>query len=92
MMSKYWCLEMWRKNWHKNDCGYSYFIKALPYFLARANYLKIFDKLTKEIKCEELKIATYDFDRESRKLYNDNNITEEEKANIIRGRIECLFE
>nr|WP_300851339.1 hypothetical protein [uncultured Acetatifactor sp.] len=60
--------------------------------MARANYLKIFDKLTKEIKCEELKIATYDFDRESRKLYNDNNITDEEKAKIIRGRIECLFE
>lgn len=83
---------MWRKNWHKIDCGYSCFIKALSYFLAQANYLGIFDMLTKKIKCEELKVATYEFDRESRKLYNDNSITDEEKARIIRGKIESLFE
>lgn len=86
------CENFVHRNWHKIDCGYSYFIKALPYYLARANYLKIFERLSKEIKCEELKVATYDFDRESRRLYNDNSITDEEKAKIIRGKIECLFE
>ena len=88
---KDFCENFVHKNWHKIEYGYSYFIKALPYYLIRANYLKIFDKLTKEIKCEELRIATYDFDKESRRLYSDNSITDFDKARIIRTQIEYLF-
>ena len=59
--------------------------------MPRANYLNIFDELTKRIRYEELKEATSNFDEESRWLYSNNSITDEEKARIIRGKIECLF-
>lgn len=88
---KKFCENFVRRNWHKIDYGYSYFIKELPYYLTRANYLNIFDELTREIRCEELKLATYNFDKESRRLYSDNSITDEKKARIIRDKIECLF-
>lgn len=89
---KVFCNNFVQKNWHKIDCGYSYFIKGLPYYLVRANHLNVFDELTKKIKCRELREATYDFDSESKQLFNNKKYTDIEKAQIIREKIKCLFE
>lgn len=45
---KEFCKNFAREKWHRIEYGYSYFIKALPYYLIRSQYLNIFDELTKK--------------------------------------------
>lgn len=89
---KTFCENFVSKKWHKIEYGYSYFIKALPYYLVRSNFLGIFDKLTMKIMCNELKIAVYEFNQVSKHLIQNDDIHEIDKANIIKGMIEKLFE
>lgn len=86
------CENFVRKKWHKIEYGYSYFIKALPYYLVRSNYLELFDELTKEIVCNELKNAAYEFNKMSKILIQRNDMQEMDKANVIKNMIEKLFE
>lgn len=86
------CKNFVYKKWHKIEYGYSYFIKALPYYLVRANYLNIFDELTGEIISSELKSAVYKFDKASKYLFQNSNMNDIEKANVIRDMIVKLFE
>lgn len=86
------CQNFAHKKWNKNKYGYSYFIKILPYYLVRANYLNIFAKLTEEIISNELKLAVYEFDKTSKHLFQNSNFSEIEKANKIRDIIVKLFE
>ena len=91
-VAKEFCKNFVRKKWHKIEYGYSYFIKALPYYLVRSNYLGMFDELTKEIMCNELRTTVYEFDEKSKQLIENSNMQEADKANIIKDMIEKLFE
>ncbi len=85
------CKNFAQKRWHKIEYGYSYFIKALPYYLIRSQYLNIFDELTQKIIFNELKQAVYDFDSKSKFLLHNKYMNDIEKANDIKGIIEKLF-
>lgn len=89
---KEFCESFVRHNWHKIEGGYGGFLKALPYYLVRAKYLNIFDELTQNIKCDELRIATYEFDNVSEELFYNSGLTDMEKASIIKDMIVKLFE
>ena len=89
---KKFCEDFASKRWHCIECGYWYFVKALPYYLARSNFLGVFDELTKMITCNELKNAVYEFNDISQKIIRNDDMQEIDKANIIRDMIEKLFE
>lgn len=89
---KEFCESFVRHNWHKIEGGYGGFLKALPYYLVRAKHLNIFDELTRNIKCEELRMAAYEFDNVSEELFYNNELTDMEKASIIKDMIVKLFE
>lgn len=90
-VTKEFCENFVRKKWHRIEYGYSYFIKALPYYLIRSNYLGIFDELTKEIVCIELRTAVYEFNETSKQLIQKNNMQDVDKALVIKDMIENLF-
>lgn len=91
IMNKF-CNNFVSKEWNEMEYGYSYFIKELPYFLIRSQYLNIFDDLTKEIRNDELKDAVFIFDKESKYLLHNNKISDREKANVIANLIVKLLE
>lgn len=88
---KEFCENFVHTKWHRIEYGYSYFIKALPYYLIRSQYLNIFENLTKKIESDELRKAVYDFDNISKCLLNDTNMKDIKKADIIKKMIEELF-
>ena len=49
------------REWKNTYDEYSYFIKALPYYLIRSQYLSLYDELTQHIIPNELRQAAYDF-------------------------------
>lgn len=88
---KEFCKNFVLRKWHKIEYGYSYFIKALPYYLIRSQYLNLFDELTQKIISSELRQAVYDFDSESKFLLHNKCMDDIEKANKIKNMIEELF-
>lgn len=84
---KKFCQSFSGVKWGKNQSHYIYFVKSLPYYLVRSQYLGIYDELTLKIGCEELKEAVYEFDKTSKQLLNNDKIDDIQKANIIRDRI-----
>lgn len=91
IMNKF-CNNFVSKKWSELEYGYSYFIKELPYYLIRSQYLNIFDDLTKEIRNNELKDTVFIFDKESKHLLHNNKISDREKANVIADLIVKLLE
>ncbi len=85
------CVNFVYTEWYKMEYGYSHFIKALPYYLIRSQYLNLFEDLTQKIECDELRKAVYDFDNTSKCLLNNTNIDDIKKADIIKNLIEELF-
>ncbi len=85
------CNKFVEKSWHKMEDKYSYFIKALPYYLIRSQYLNVFDEFTKNIIPNELRQAVYDFDRRSKELLHNRFMDDIEKADKIKSMIEQLF-
>ena len=85
------CEKFIRKKWTEMEDGYSYFIKELPYYLIRSQYLNIFDSLTEQIQNKELKSAIYNFDKESKKLLYNSVLNDKEKAEKIAVIIEELL-
>lgn len=88
---KEFCENFVYTKWHKMEYGYFHFIKALPYYLIRSQYLKIFKELTQKIVSDELRKVVYDFDSISKRLLNDTNMEDIRKADIIKNMIEELF-
>lgn len=88
---KEFCENFVIRKWHKIEYGYSYFIKALPYYLIRSQYLGIYDELTQKMVSKELRQAVYDFDNESKFLLHNKYIDDIEKVNKIKNMIEELF-
>lgn len=88
---KEFCENFVLRKWHKIEYGYSYFIKALPYYLIRSQYLNLYEELTQKIISKELKQAVYDFDSESKFLLHNKCMDDIEKANVIKNMIEELF-
>ena len=88
---KEFCENFVQKRWHKIEYGYSYFIKTLPYYLIRSQYINLFDELTQKIICSELRQAVYDFDNESKFLLHIKYMDDIEKANSLKNMIEELF-
>lgn len=88
---KEFCKNFVLRKWHKIEYGYSYFIKALPYYLIRSQYLSIFDELTPKIISNELKQAVYDFANKSKLLLHNECMDNIEKANDIKDMIKKLF-
>lgn len=89
---KKFCEDFVCKKWHRIEYGYSYFVKALPYYLVRAEFLEIFEELTRKIVCDELRMAVYEFAKVSKELFQNDEIQEINKANIIKEMIVKLFE
>ena len=75
------------REWQNTYDEYSYFIKALPYYLIRSQYLSLYDELTQHIIPNELRQAAYDFGCKSKFLLHDNNMDDIEKANYIKSMI-----
>lgn len=90
VMSKF-CKDFVHIKWHKTEDGYYDFIKALPYYLIRSQYLGIFDVLTSEIACNELRVAVYEFDDVSKQLIKNTYMDDVEKADVIKNMIEKLL-
>ncbi len=88
---KEFCENFVLKKWHKIEYGYSYFIKALPYYLIRSQYLNIFEELTPKIISIELRQAVYNFDNKSKFLLHNEYMDDIQKANNIKNMIEELF-
>lgn len=88
---KEFCESFIQKKWHRIEYGYSYFIKALPYYLIKSQYLNLFDELTPKIISNELRQAVYNFDNESKFLLHNKYIDDIEKANVIKNMVEELF-
>lgn len=88
---KDFCEKFVLRKWHKIEYGYFYFIKALPYYLVRSQYLNLFDELTQKIISSELRQAVYGFDNESKFLLQNKYMDDIEKANVIKNMIEELF-
>lgn len=84
---KKFCTNFVHIKWHRKKGGYYDFIKALPYYLIRSQYLRIFDELTNEIICDELRVAVYKFDDVSKQLIKNNYMDDVEKANVIKDMI-----
>ncbi len=84
--SKNFCIQFANRHWNEDE--YGYFIKALPYYLIRANYWKCFISLTSKMRCDKLRHTVVDFDIVSRKLLRNDNITDMEKAAVLRELIE----
>lgn len=89
---KEFCENFVHKQWHKIEYGYSYFIKALPYYLVRSNYLDVFNEFTEKIVCSELRVAVYEFNETSNCLVQNRDMKDIDKANVIKTMIEKLFE
>ena len=78
--------------WEKDQSHYIYFVKSLPYYLARSQYLGIFEELTIKIECKELKEAVYEFDYTSKQLLGNEYMDDIQKANIIKEKINKLLD
>lgn len=85
------CENFINRQWQNIVGGYSYFVKALPYFIVRARYLGCFEKLAEQIMCRELRNAVYEFESVSYGLLNNDMFTENEKAMIIKDKVKKLF-
>lgn len=81
------CKDFAYQEWHNTYDEYSYFIKALPYYLTRSQYLNLYDELTQEINSNELRQAVYKFDCKSKVLLHNNDMDDIEKANDIKSII-----
>ena len=79
------------REWKNTYDEYSYFIKALPYYLIRSQYLSLYDELTQHIIPNELRQAAYDFGCKSKFLLHDNDMDDIEKANYIKSMIVGLL-
>lgn len=88
---KEFCENFVNKRWEKIEYGYSYFVKALPYYIVRARYINEYESLTEQICCKEIRYATMDFKRGSEELFNNEDMTEKEKSKVIEGMIRKLF-
>lgn len=86
------CIDFSNQNWEEQDGGYSYFIKALPYYIVRSQYMGLFEELTEKISCKELKEAVYKFALLSRELYEQTEKSDIEKRDCIEEQIVKLFE
>lgn len=84
------CSNFVNRKWHKLE--FVYFIKALPYYLIRSQYLSIYNELTPKIECKKLREAVYEFDKISRQLLDNGNMNDIQKANIIKEKIKKLFD
>lgn len=89
---KDFCENFVCRNWDEIEYGYSCFIKELPYYLIRSQYLNIYDVLTSRISNDEFKQAVHNFDKVSRKLLLDTKIDDEEKAKKIAVLIEKFLD
>lgn len=92
VVMKKFCEDFVCKKWHRIEGGYSYFVKALPYYLVRSNFLKIFEDSTRKIVSDELRAAVYEFDKVSKELNRNDEMQEIDKANVIKEMIVKLFE
>lgn len=79
------------REWKNTYDEYSYFIKALPYYLIRSQYLSLYDELTQHIIPNELRQAAYNFGCKSKFLLHDNDMDDIEKANYIKSMIVGLL-
>lgn len=89
---KQFCITFSEKRWENMDGGYCYFIKALPYYIVRSQYMGLFENLTEIIHCKELKTAVYRFAMLSQKLYEKTEKSDIEKRDCIEEQIVKLFE
>ena len=89
---KEFCVNFVNRKWHRIEGGYIEFIKALPYYLIRAGYINVFEELTPNIQCDELRNAVYEFNYISEELFKNNGLTDMEKASIVKDMIVKLFE
>lgn len=89
---KKFCEKFVHKKWHRIEGGYSYFIKALPYYLAYSRYLNCFDEFTRYIEFQELRSAVLDFYKVSNNLLQDKKLQDIDKALVIKDMIKKLFE
>ena len=87
-----YCQAFVTKQWQKIDYGYLLFIKALPYYIVRSQYLKIYEDLTEEIKSTKLKAVVKDFGRTSEKIYGNQELSVLEKAKVIENMIRDICE
>ncbi len=85
------CNKFSHEKWYEIEYAYSYFIKKLPYFLARAKYLDKLDDFIEQIRYNELKEAVIKFNVVSDELYKNKDSKEIEKAMTIRKMIDELF-
>ena len=85
------CTDFVYRKWQSTYEEYSYFIKALPYYLIRSQYLNLYDELTQEIVSNKLRKAVYDFDCKSKLLLHNSDMDDIEKANDIKSIIEELL-
>lgn len=85
------CENFVDKRWDRVEYGYSYFIKALPYYIVRAQYLNVFEQLTDRIISDELRHAVKNFSNTSHELLRAKKMTDIEKAKKIEAMIRELF-
>lgn len=85
------CQSFSGAKWEKDQSHYIYFVKSLPYYLVRSQYLGIYDELTMKIGCEELKEAVYEFDNTSKQLLGNGIIDDIQRAGIIKEKISKLL-
>lgn len=89
---KQFCIIFSQKRWENMDDGYFYFMKSLPYYIVRSQYMGMFEKLTEKISCKELKEAVYKFALLSQELYEQTEKSDIEKRDCIEKQIVKLFE
>lgn len=85
------CIDFVYRKWQNTYEEYSYFIKALPYYLIRSQYLNLYDELTQEIVSNKLRKVVYDFDCKSKLLLYNSDMDDIEKANDIKSIIEAFL-
>ena len=89
---KQFCIIFSQKRWENMDDGYFYFVKALPYYIVRSQYMGMFEEMTEKISCKELKEAVYKFALLSQELYEKTEKSDIEKRDCIEKQIVKLFE
>lgn len=85
------CKEFVYREWKNTYDEYFYFVKVLPYYLIRSQYLNLYDELTQKITSNKLRQAVYDFDCKSKLLLHNSNVDDIEKANDLKSMIEGLL-
>ena len=83
------CQSFLDAKWEKNY--YLYFIKSLPYYLVRSQYLGLYEEFTFKIKNKELQKVIYEFDKVSGQLFKDRQLNDLQTANVLRKMISDLL-